>query len=64
MTIPTSFPDPTITELINDRIDFEKALTRVILPFLEKYPRATHEIEFRARYGDHLAPIVRIKSTF
>lgn len=64
MTAPSSLSDPTITELINDRIDLEEALTNLVRPFLMKYPRATHEIEFRASYGDHLGSVVRIKSTF
>jgi hypothetical protein len=56
--------DPTISDLINDRIDLEEALTKLIKPFLAKYPRATHTIEFKGSNSDHLAPVVRIRSTY
>ncbi len=60
----TPISDPTITEMINDPIDLEEALTKLFCAFTKKYPRATHEIECRVAYGDHLSPAVRIKSTF
>ena len=60
----TSSSDPTISDLINDRIDLENALTKLIRPFLDKYPRATHSIEFKASLSDHVAPVVRIRSTY
>jgi hypothetical protein len=56
--------NPTISEMINDRIDLEEALTKLIKPFLDKYPHATHSIEFKASYGAHMAPVVRVRSLY
>jgi hypothetical protein len=63
MKIPFT-SDPSISDLINDRIDLENAMTELIKPFLKKYPRATHSIEFKAAHADHMAPVVRIRSTY
>ena len=59
-----SASDPSISDLIRDRIDLEATLTELIKPFLAKYPRATHSIEFKASHADHMAPVVRIRSTY
>lgn len=56
--------DPTITNLINDRIDLEESLSKLLTAFCRKYPRGRHTIECSLSYGDHLAPIVRVRSTF
>jgi hypothetical protein len=56
--------DPTIAQLINDRIDAEEAMTKIFLAFRDKYPSATHVVDCSVRPGSHLQPTVRITTSF
>jgi len=56
--------NPTLIDLINDRIDAEEVMTRIFLAFRDKYPSATHTVECSVRPGSHLQPTVKITSSF
>jgi hypothetical protein len=56
--------DPTIAELINDRIDAEEAMTRIYLAFRRKYPSLTFTVHCSDPPGAHMEPVVRITSSF
>lgn len=56
--------DPTLSELISDRIDAENAMTKIFLAFRYKYPTLTFTVDCSARPGAHMEPVVRITSSF
>ena len=53
----TKIHEPTIAEMINDKIDFQMALDKLLKDFHKKHPQASLSITTRRMIGDYQATL-------